>query len=191
MANRGFALRIALAVILLLLATNIVSPFVTIYLLTEPERVAVVDEPGNIHYLHLRKYRDAMALYRLCAQEATYAAFMRSPQGPDDPDMVGLLYTKSAGEKLAKLIAEESADFSKFQFHQKVEIGKWTFEPAGDDNFRATARLQLIKTGVANERPRTEVRTADLILYLFRNPDIATNRKYPVGVWDFELAYQQ
>lgn len=191
MANRGFALRFAGLIIIVLIGTNIVSPLLVIHLLNEPERVTIYDDAGNIVFARLRRFDDAAGLYRICAKEAAFAIFMRNPRGSDDPEIVPLLFNGDAQKKLAGFIASEGQDFNRFQFHQKAELDTWQFQRSGDGTVRATTRVQLTRTGVANERARNEVRTATLTLYMFRNRDIATNRKYPLAVWDFDVAYQQ
>lgn len=191
MANRGFALRAAAFVILFLICTNIISPLLVIHLLNEPERVTIYDDAGNIVHARLRRYDDAAGLYRVCAKEAAYALFMRNPTGTDDPDIVPLVFAGNAQKKLQDFIANESADFTRYQFHQKAELDTWHFQKTGDGTVRATTRVQLTRTGIAKERARNEVRTANLTLHMFRNRDIATNKKYPLAVWDFDVSYQQ
>lgn len=191
MANRGFALRLAAIVIAFLLLTNILSPLLVIHLLNEPERVTIYDDAGNIVHARLRRYDDAAGLYRVCAKEAAYALFMRNPNGSDDPDIIPLIFNGDAQKKLQTFIANEAPDFNRYQFHQKAELDTWQFQKTGDGTVRATTRVQLTRTGIAKERARNEVRTAQLTLHMFRNRDIATNKKYPLAVWDFDITYQQ
>jgi hypothetical protein len=191
MANRGFALRVAGLLILFLLGTNIVSPLLVVHLMNEPERVTIYDEEGNIVFAKLRKYREATGLYRICAKEAVYTMFMRNPRGLDDPELVPLLLTPPAQAKLNKLLEEENGEFNRYQYHQKVEIDAWQFQPGGRDTMDASTKLQFTRVGVANDRQKTDVRHAVITLHLFRNADIATNKKYPLAVWDFDFQYQR
>jgi hypothetical protein len=85
-------------------------------------------------------------------------------------------------------LGEEAKHFEAYRLHQKVEMDPFILEAEGDDMVRAATTLQLTRVGVFNERPKNEVVSAKLVLRLFRNKDIATNRRYPVGVWDFDYS---
>lgn len=193
LANRGFALRIALAVILLLFFTNIATPLLLVHLMSDPERVLAYDDSGNMVFAHLRHWGDAPGIFRLCAKDAAYTMFMRNPAGVDDPELLPLLFTKTAQAKLQHLIDDEAADFGRYQFHQKIELDPWQLERESADGVRATTQIQLTREGHTKgdvEKPKSDVRIATLTLHLFRNTDIATNKRYPLGVWDFDLSYQ-
>ncbi len=188
MANRGFAIRVLGVLCLFLFLTNLISPFVVVHLLSDPERVAIIDESNNIVFARLRKFSDASTLYARIGREATLSMFMRNPRGLDDPEVLPLLFSPAAQAKLTALLGEEAKHFEAYRLHQKVEMDPFILEAEGDDMVRAATTLQLTRVGVFNERPKNEVVSAKLVLRLFRNKDIATNRRYPVGVWDFDYS---
>jgi hypothetical protein len=188
MANRGFAVRLLGCLVLFLFFTNLISPLLIVHLMSDPERVAIIDESDNIVFARMRKFSSASTLYARIGREAVLTMFMRNPKGLDDTDIIPLLFSTAAQAKLTALLGEESKNFEAYHFHQKVEMDPFVLEGEGNDMVRATTTLQLTRVGYYNDRPKNEVVSAQIVLRLFRNKDIATNRRYPVGVWDFDYS---
>jgi hypothetical protein len=186
MASRGYAVRLLCGLVVALFFTNLLSPLLIIHLLSDPERVAIIDESDNIVFARLRKFSSATTLYARIGRDAVLAMFMRNPKGLDDPELLDLLFTATAQKKLAALLAEEAKFFEQYHYHQKVEMSDFVLEAEGNDQIRATTTLQLTRLGFLADRQKSEVVSAQLVLRLFRNRDIATNRRYPLAVWDFD-----
>jgi hypothetical protein len=191
MASRGFAVRVLCGLVLFLFFTNLITPLLVIRLLSDPERVAIIDESDNIVFARMRKFSSASTLYARISREAVLTMFMRNPKGLDDPELLPLLFTPAAQSKLTALLAEEAKNFDQYHYHQKVEMSDFALEAEGNDQIRASTTLQLTRLGYFADRQKTEVVSAQLVLRLFRNKDIATNRRYPVGVWDFDYSIKR
>lgn len=191
MASRGFAVRALCGLVLFLFFTNLLSPLLIIHLLSDPERVAIIDEHDNIVFARMRKFSSASTLYARIGREAALTMFMRNPKGLDDPELLTLMFTGTAQSKLTALLAEEAKSFEQYNYHQKVEMSDFVLEAEGNDQVRASTTLQLTRLGFLGDRQKSEVVNAQLVLRLFRNKDIATNRRYPLGVWDFDYSIKR
>jgi hypothetical protein len=191
LARRGTALRWTLLLCAFLFACNVVSPIIIIYLLNEPHYVANVDDNDNIIFARLKNFRDSQEIYSTVARTATKVMLSRNPGGLDESDMTALIFAPQALQKLQKYLDQDSAIFNQYSYHQKVELGQISLTKQSDDTVKADVQFLLTRLGAFNGRARTQVIKGNLTLFLFRNKDIAINKKYPAAVWDFDITLDQ
>ena len=188
LANRGMLIRgLALACLFFVL-TSALGPIVTVYIMREPQNVAIPWEDGSVTITRLRRFDEAFAFHRLTANDVARAMLLRSPTGLDDPDTISLLFNEKARLKLEQLVKDQDATFRDYGYHQKCEIGSTEIASDPDGTFRARVKGQLIRTGVFNQQLKADRLNFTLIVSLFRNDKAAYNKKFPLGVWNFDYS---
>ncbi len=186
LASRAFTVRILAGACLFFMVLAALGPLVTVYLLHEPERVAVAFGDGTVTITKLQRYQEALDLLKLTANDDARAMLNRGPAGLDDPDLLELCFNTDARAKLADLVKNQDPVFQEYSYHQKVEIASTEIAADPDGTYRARLMGQLIRTGVYNQALKGDTLRFTLILYLFRNQNAALNQKYPLGVWNFD-----
>lgn len=187
-ASRIFTVRLLALACVFLLFVAALGPLLAIYLLHEPERVAIVSEEGTVTIARLQRSREALGLPKIAAGQATRAMLDRTPAGIEDTDAVDLMFVRSAKDKLGDFIKSQAAVFREYGYHQKAEIAATEIAADTDGSYRARVTGQLIRAGVFNDTPKLDRLNFTLILYFFRNQNAVVNRQYPLGVWNFDYS---
>ena len=89
--------------------------------------------------------------------------------------------------KHASLPMKTTHFFSGRQLHQKVETGDIQLLQVDADSVLATARGQLIRNGIFDDEPFSEVVPVNVRFTFTRNPDMLGNGAFPTVVTLFEL----
>jgi hypothetical protein len=188
LANRALTVRLLAATCLVLMMLAALGPLATVYLLHEPERVAVAFGDGTVTITRLLRYQEALSWHKLVVNENARALLSRGPAGLDDQDMIELCFNDQAKAKLAELLKNQEPIFREYSYHQKPEIESTEIAADPDGTYRARIMGQLIRTGTYNNSLKGDTLRFTLILYLFRNQNAAINQKYPLGVWNFDYS---
>lgn len=171
--------------------TNLLTPLVCIYLLREPENVIIVNdqnETATVLFSGLRKLKGNADIYPPMVREIINAYGMRNPLGLDNTDAVTFFFMAQARAKLDEEIKAQAPLFTSRNYHQKVQLDEnIRLTKIDDDQVLATVKIQLLRFGIVGERIKPDVVSGTLQLTLVRNRDIASNRKAPIGVWDYEF----
>ena len=150
------------------------------------ERVVIID-PGGTYYLSpLLQFSEAKELHVQQAELATLAFLERSPKDFDNPDLLKVLFLKSALGKAQDERIQESVEFRAKQLHQKVEIGHIDILATRENEVLAAVTGQIIRSGIFQDRAFTEAFPFTLRLRLIRNPNMALNGRFPTAVGDFK-----
>jgi len=172
----------------LAVAAIVLSTFDRIHLvrsLKERERVVIID-PSNTYYVSpLLQFQEAKELH---AQQATLAAIAfleRNPRDFDHADLLKQMFLKSALQKAQDERALESKEFRAKQLHQKMEIAKLEILGTRENEVLVHVTGQVIRSGIFQEKAFTEAFPFSLRLKLLRNPNMATNGRFPTAVADF------
>jgi hypothetical protein len=121
-------------------------------------------------------------------REIIKAYGMRNPVGLDDTEAVTFYFMSAARAKLDAEVKAQAPLFTSRNYHQKVQLDEnIRLTKIDDDQVLATVKVQLLRFGVVGDRIKPDVVSGTLQLTLIRNRDIATNRKAPIGVWDYEF----
>ena len=88
------------------------------------ERVVIIDPAGTYYLSPLLQFSEAKELHVQQAELATSAFLERNPKEFDNPDLLKLLFLKSAFAKAQDERISEAVEFRAKQLHQKVEIGR-------------------------------------------------------------------
>jgi hypothetical protein len=97
------------------------------------------------------------------------------------------MFLPDALEKAKKLLSDQRAEFQAKRIHQKVEISKIDILQTRNDQVLVEATGQLIRVGVFNDQPFTEAPTFKARFTLLRNPNLTSNGRFPLAVWQFDV----
>jgi hypothetical protein len=150
------------------------------------ERVVIIDPAGTYYLSPLLQFSEAKELHVQQAELATMAFLERNPRDFDNPDLLKLLFLKSALGKAQDERIKESVEFRAKQLHQKAEIGQIDILATRDYEVLASVTGQIIRSGIFQEKAFTEAFPFTLRLRLIRNPNMALNGRFPTAVGDFK-----
>ena len=150
------------------------------------ERVVIIDPAGTYYLSPLLQFSEAKELHVQQAELATMAFLERNPRDFDNPDLLKLLFLKSALGKAQDEKIKESVEFRAKQLHQKAEIGQIDILATRDNEVLASVTGQIIRSGIFQDKAFTEAFPFTLRLRLIRNPNMALNGRFPTAVGDFK-----
>jgi hypothetical protein len=175
-----FAFTLAVLLLSAIDRYHIVSQF------KQRERVVIIDPAGTYYLSPLLQFSEAKALHVQQAELATMAFLERNPKDFDSPDLLKLLFVKSALGKAQDERIKESVEFRAKQMHQKGEIGRIDILATHQDEVLAAVTGQVIRSGIFQDRAFTEAFPFTFRLRLIRNPNMALNGRFPTAVGDFK-----
>jgi hypothetical protein len=147
------------------------------------ERVVIVDPSGTYYVSPLLQFQEAKDLHVQQATLATTAFLQRNPKDFDNPDLLRLLFLKSALAKAQDQRTTEAVEFRAKQLHQKAEISRIDILGTRENEILASVTGQVIRVGVFQDKPFTEALPFTLRLRLVR---MAANGRFPTAVGDFK-----
>jgi hypothetical protein len=150
------------------------------------ERVVIIDPAGTYYLSPLLQFSEAKDLHVQQAELATMAFLERNPRDFDNPDLLKLMFLKSALGKAQDEKVKESVEFRAKQLHQKAEIGQIDILATRDNEVLAAVTGQIIRSGIFQDKAFTEAFPFTLRLRLIRNPNMALNGRFPTAVGDFK-----
>jgi hypothetical protein len=187
-ADHTFAARAWFLVACGALAFCAVQPFLIIKAYRARERVVVLDGAGSFSVSPLLGFEEAKELHEAMALWATLALFQRNPKGWDYPDMLQKLYLADATTKANGEREKSQTEFEVKQIHQKPEVFKIDILRTREDRVLVKVEGQLVRTGVFENQTFTESPKFTLTLTFARNPNMAANKRFPLGVWSYEAS---
>jgi hypothetical protein len=150
------------------------------------ERVVIID-PSQTYYISpLLQFQEAKDLHAQQAELATLAFLDRNPKDFNHPDLLRQMFLKGALQKAQDHRTREAVEFRAKQLHQKPEIAKIEILATRENEVLVTVLGQVIRTGIFQEKTFTEAFTFKLGLRLLRNPNMASNGRFPTAVGDFK-----
>ena len=150
------------------------------------ERVVIID-PSQTYYISpLLQFQEAKDLHVQQAELATMAFLERNPRDFDNPDLLKLMFLKSAIGKAQNERIKESVEFRAKQLHQKAELGRIDILATRESEVLAAVTGQIIRSGIFQDKAFTEAFPFTLRLRLVRNPNMALNGRFPTAVGDFK-----
>lgn len=150
------------------------------------ERVVIID-PANTYYVSpLLKFEEAKELHAEQSTLAATAFLQRNAKGFDNEPLLKQIFLKQALAKANALRSTDELEFRAKQLHQKAEISRVDILNTRDDMVLTQVTGQLVRTGIFQDKPFSEVLPFKLMLRLQRNPNMATNGRFPTAVNDFK-----
>ena len=166
----------------------VVQPFLVIRAYREREKVIVMDQSGTFHVGPLVGFEEATKLHEQQALLACLALFQRNPAGLDFPELVEKLFLPDAAKRVRDGAAKDAEEFAAKALHQKPEVLKLTVLETRENIVLVQAEGQLVRTGIAGGQAFGESAPFTVRFKFARNPNLATNGRYPLAVWTYELS---
>lgn len=188
-ADHAMAARLWCVVAVLAVGFCAVQPFLVIRAYRTRERVIVLDPSGTFHVGPLVGFEDAGKLHEQHGVLACLALFQRNPAGLDYPELLEKLFLPDAARKARTTTAATADEFAQKSLHQKAEILKATVLETRENVVLVQMEGQLIRTGVLNGQTFTEAPSFTARFTFARNPNLATNGRYPLAVWTYDASY--
>lgn len=187
-ADYAFAARAWALVAVAALAFTVIQPFLIIEAYRTRERVIILDGGGSFTISPLLGFEEAKSLHETMAVWATLALLQRNPRNFDFPDLLQRIYLTEACTKAQDDLLKSREEAEVKQLHQKPEIFKIEILRTREDQVLVKLEGQLIRTGVFDRQAFTESPRFNLSLTLVRNPDMASNKRYPLAVWNYDFS---
>ncbi len=185
-ADNAFAARMWFLVACGAVGFCFLQPYLIIGAYRVKERVVVLDGGGTFSVSPLLGFEEAKELHESMALWATLALFQRNPRGFDYPDMLQKIFLVEASAKAQDDREASHAEFETKNIHQKPEVFKIEILRTREDRVLVKVEGQLIRTGVFENQAFTESPKFTLNLSFARNPNMLANKRYPLGVWNYE-----
>jgi hypothetical protein len=188
-ADHALAARLWCLVAILAVGFCAVQPFLVIRAYRMRERVIVLDPSGTFHVSPLLGFEEATKLHEQHGLLACLALFQRNPAGFDYPELLEKLFLPDAARKARAGATASAEEFSQKALHQKAEVFKITVLETRENVVLVQAEGQLIRTGVINGQIFSEAPAFTAQFTFARNPNLATNGRYPLAVWNYDVSY--
>lgn len=185
--HNAIAARLWFWVSLVLLTLLVFQPFFIIQAYRTRERVVILDEAGTFSISHLLDFEEAKALHENIALLAAQALLSQNPEGFDFPDLLERIFLKEAHQKAKQEIARVQEELEQKNIYQKQQSLKIQILGTRNNVIMALVSGELIRCGLFADRNFSESIPFALNLTLVRNPNMLSNKRYPLAVHDFEL----
>ena len=185
-ADHAFASRVWFLVACGAAAFCVIQPYLIISAYRTRERVVVLDGAGTFSVSPLLGFEEAKDLHEAMALWATLALFQRNPKDFDYPETLQKLFLADAYQRALADREKAHDEFHLKQIHQKPEVFKIEILRTRENQVLVKVEGQLVRTGVFEGQTFAESPAFTLKLTLVRNPNMLANKRYPLGVWNFD-----
>lgn len=187
--NHAMAARLWCIVALIAVGFVALQPYLLIRAYRTQERVVVLDQSGTFHVSPLLGFEEATKLHEHHALLACLALFQKNPTGFDYPELLEKLFLPEALQKARADSAKSAEEFTAKALHQKVEVLKVTVFETREQLVLVQAEGQCIRSGAASGQHFSESLPFTARLTFARNPNLATNGRYPLAVWTYDVSF--
>ena len=164
------------------------QPFLLIRAYRTHEQVVIMDASGTFHVSPLLGFEEASKLHEQHALLACIALLQRNPTGFDQPELLEKLFLPEALQQARQDWSTVAEEFAQKHLHQKAEVLKLTVLETRDQTVLVQAEGQLLRMGSLAQQTFTEAPTFTVRFTLVRNPNLATNGRFPLAVWNYVLS---
>lgn len=186
-ADHAFAAKMWFLVACVALTFCLIQPYLIIKAYRARERVVILDGAGTFSVSPLLGFTEAKELHEAMALWAAVALLQRNPQNFDFPEMLQKLYLADAYNRAMGERDKSQPEFTVKNIHQKPEVFKVDILRTREDRVLVKLEGQLVRTGIFENQIFAESPRFTLTLTFARNPDMLANKRYPLGVWNYEL----
>lgn len=186
-ANTAWASRLWFIVSMVLLGYIAVQPYLVIEAYRNKERVVIMDGAGTYSISPLLTFEESKDLHENIALLATMSLFSQNPGGFDYSDMLERIFYKEARVKAEEYQKGIESELSSKNIHQKQQVFKIKILKTRNDVIIAKVKGELIRNGNLEGKEFIENIPFLLDLTLVRNPDMLSNKRYPLAVYDFSI----
>ena len=185
-SNNLLAARFWFAISFVLMLISVIQPIVILNITRTREKVIVMDEAGVFHTAPVKGLEESGKLHGYISALAADAFLNRSPAGSDNNELLKQLYIEPAYSHAVKIIEGESDEFRKKNIHQKAEISEINTIQTDSNKIISQVKGQIVRTGVFSGQTFSESYLFEIVLTLVRNPNLSTNGRLPLAVWNLK-----
>ncbi len=187
--NAAMAARIWFLVAVGAVVLAAIQPYLLLRAHRTREQVIVLDPSGTYHVSPLLAFEEASKLHEQQALLACLALFQRNPSGFDHPELLEKLFLSDALAKARADGARGTEEFAQKHLHQKVEVSRVTVLETRDKLILVQTEGQLLRTGSLGQQSFGETIPFTARFTFARNPNLATNGRFPLAVWSYDLSF--
>ncbi len=155
-------------------------------ILTQPQRVVIMDPAKTFHVSALRNPSDDKEVKQYLLWLAAMSLYNRSPEGFDSPEILQQVYLGKAYDRAKEDFRRNRDAYSRQGVHQKASVAEYAILQEDKEKFTAVVTVSLLKTMAygGKEIARTDLIQVSYVCY--RNPDMTQNGRLPYAVVDYE-----
>lgn len=154
---------------------------------THKRDVVVLDSLGTYYVSPVVDIEHATELHALQTKWACKALFERNPDGFANPELFKQLFLKDAAKVAQAAVDKTKPEFQAKSLHQFVETDPVEVLSTRDNAYYTTVKVQLIRVGVYQGAPLTEVLHYRVQFKFVPNPDLTRNGRFPTAVAAFQV----
>jgi hypothetical protein len=181
--------RIQMAVIIILVITVILEPFIMLKMLNREEKAVILDPSGTYYISPIVRFEKAVEIQKNIGNLAAVCLFSVNPTGYDFEAVIEDLFIGTAKEKLISEWEENKATFAEKKLHQKAEIFSTTVVKAEANFILVKVEGQIIRAGGFESAEILHAQPFTVQFILNKNPNLIRNGKYPFTVCDFQYKF--
>lgn len=189
LADHALAARLWCIVALIAVGYCAIQPFLLVRAMRERERVVVLDPSGTYHVSPLLGFEEAGKLHEQHAMLACLALLQRNPSGFDHPELLEKLFLPEALTQAKTEQKRTAEEFIQKNLHQKAEVLKLTVLETREESVLVQVEGQLVRTGSLGGQIFTEAPAFTARFTFARNPNLASNGRYPLAVWRYDVSW--
>jgi hypothetical protein len=168
---------------------NIATPIYYSIAAKHKDEVVVFDlASGSLVVSPLVDPSASKEVLELSASWAAKCLLDRSPAGPDNEQLISILFDTSTAKKLRDEFNGLKTQYTTKNLRSRVEIKAIDAQPIGQGFIKAHIIGQVVITGVLNGSAIQEVQPVAVDFNLARNPDLGRNKRYPLMCFGYEYA---
>jgi hypothetical protein len=168
---------------------NIATPIYYSIAAKHKDEVVVFDlASGSLVVSPLVDPSASKEVLELSASWAAKCLLDRSPAGPDNEQLISILFDTSTAKKLRDEFNGLKTQYTTKHLRSRVEIKAIDAQPIGQGFIKAHVIGQVVITGVLNGSAIQEVQPVAVDFNLARNPDLGRNKRYPLMCFGYEYA---
>jgi len=190
-AHKDRLARLSMAVAILALVTTALALSFSAAHLRQGLRFIVLDPAGNWTLAPGNTFAEATELHVQQALLAANALLLRNPENFDQPEVIEAMFGSHAIAQAIQLKRIEAAEFHDRRLQQKPQVARIDAIDSRDDRAQVEVVGQLLRTGLPQKAPFTEVIPFKLRLTFQPNPDLLRSRRQPTVVTQFHLSYEK
>lgn len=164
-----------------------VQPYFLIKAQQYDEKVIILDGSGTYSISPLLRFEEARELHENISLLATMSLLSQNPSGFDYPDMLERMFYKEARLKAKAYEEAIKSERETKNIFQKQQVSQIKILKTRNEVVMAQVKGELIRCGVFEDKNFVESIPFKLDLTLVRNPDMLTNKRYPLAVFDFQI----
>lgn len=186
-ADNALAARLWFFTAIILLGYVVIQPYWIIRACKNKERVVIMDGSGTFSISPLIDFEEAKDLHEQTALLAVQGLLSQNPSGFDYPDLLERLFLKEACEKANQELSLIKEELELKEIHQKQQALKIKILSTRSNIVLAQVKGEVIRCGTFENQSFVESLPFKLNLTLARNPNMLTNKRYPLAVYDYEV----